>query len=116
MSGSVGMCVAEETLHERMLEKGLVLMNKLLCVTSALLVALSYGCAKDDDDDDDVPQPQPTQTTNPSTAGGSIAECVDACIKDAADCAAACTGGGNCSATCDTTFASCERECEQIGK
>lgn len=115
------MCVAEVGPYERTLEKGPVLMNKLLCVTGALLVGLSYACANDDDDDDDVPQR--TQTPNPSTAGnappaggGSIAECVDACIKDAADCAAACTGGGNCSATCDSTFASCERECEQIGK
>jgi hypothetical protein len=95
-------------------------MKAILSVTSALLLGLSFGCANGDDEDDDVPGR--TQSPNPSTAGGaqdagnSIAECVDACLKDAADCATACTGGGNCSATCDSTFASCERECEQIGR
>jgi hypothetical protein len=92
-------------------------MKAILSITSALLLGLSIGCA--DDDGDDVPER--TQSGDRSTAGGgqgsgnSIAECVDACLKDAADCATACTGDGNCSATCDSTFESCERECEQIG-
>jgi hypothetical protein len=88
-------------------------MKTFLSVVSALVLGLSYGCANDDDDDD---RPERTQTGNPSTAGNSLAECVDACVKDAADCAAACTGGGNCAATCDSTFASCEQKCEQLGK
>lgn len=96
-------------------------MKAILSMTSALLLGLSFGCANDDDDDDDD-VPERTQSGAPATAaagqdaGNSIAECVDACLKDAADCATACTGGGNCAATCDSTFASCERECEQIGK
>lgn len=92
-------------------------MRALLSVAGALL--LSYGCANDDDGDDDVPAR--TQTGNPATAddggaNGSVAECVETCVSDAADCAAACTGGGDCAAVCDSTFASCELECEQIGE
>lgn len=95
-------------------------MRTLNSATIALLVGLSYGCAKDDDDDDDVQER--TQTPAPSTADTAanaddqIAKCVETCVNDAAECAAACTGGGNCAAVCDSTFASCEQECQRIGK